>query len=274
MGGCGAGGAAGGGHRLGRLDRAQVVPADLRRGHRRRAGTADRGPARRARHPADLRRHGPGPLLHPGVRACAGPVLRDGLPPPRGGRSAVRAGRARRSRLRCLRPLAGVVRGGEPGAGRARRDVALVPGGLCRRGQRLPRGSYVQRAVARVRRTRDHRPRLRARALDAHRLAGLVEGAGMGPAQQHGRRDHPGAVRHHRDSERGGGAVPRLPGRRAPADPRPGCHRVGPLRPRGPAVVRGGPAAAARARGPARGGTAAAVRGPYARGDPAAAGHR
>ena len=40
-------------------------------------------PPGRPRHPADLRRHPRRPVLRPGVRARAGPVLRDGLPPAR-----------------------------------------------------------------------------------------------------------------------------------------------------------------------------------------------
>ena len=43
---------------------------------------AGRRQARRQRHPADLRRHLRGPLPRPGLRPGAGPLLRDGRPPP------------------------------------------------------------------------------------------------------------------------------------------------------------------------------------------------
>ena len=80
------------------------------------------------------------------------------------------------------------------------------------------------RARGRVHDPRPDRPRLRAGAVGARRLAGLAQGDGVGPARQHGRRDRAGAGQprpHARGDRR---ALPGVRHRGAPADRR---HRAG-----------------------------------------------
>ena len=117
---------------------------------------AGRGAARRPRHPAALRRHRRRPVLRAGLRAGAGPVLRDGLPPPRHGRPALGAVRRADARDRQVRsaPWAGAGSPSGSCACSAPRPAGL-PRGLQRRRQRLPRTSTVAvGALARVHRAR------------------------------------------------------------------------------------------------------------------------
>ncbi len=66
--------------------------------------------------------------------------------------------------------------------------------GVQPRRQLLHQRQVRLRAVARVHRPRAHRSRLPTGSVDAGRLTGVDQGHGMGSAQQHERRDHPGAV--------------------------------------------------------------------------------
>ena len=78
-----------------------------------RAASAGDGDPRRPRHPAALRRLARRPVARAGLRARAGPVLRDGRPPARHGRPALRAVR-RRPRSRPTRSSAPSAGGGSP----------------------------------------------------------------------------------------------------------------------------------------------------------------
>ena len=168
-----------------------VVPADRRRHRRARARrpTVD-GAARRPRHPADLRRHRRRPVPRAGLRAGAGPVLRDGLPPAHHRRPALRAvRRARRSR-----PTSSSARWA--GAGSPSRSCRCSARRRSATSRPTPTASTPTstRPHARRRSSLEYtvlgarRPRLQARAVDAGRLAGLAQGDGVGPARQHGRR--------------------------------------------------------------------------------------
>ncbi len=93
----------------------------------------------------------------------------------------------------------------------------LILDSYAERRERLPGRAIRCRAQPGVRGARPAEPGLRARALGAGRLRRLDQGAGVGPAQQHGRRDlpggHGGCGRRRGDGE----ALPALPVRRAPA---------------------------------------------------------
>ena len=169
------------------LDRPPVVPADQRQ--RSRSTDSDApvdGDPRRPRHPADLRRHQRRPVLRPGLRPGAGPLLRDGLPPPRDrpGRLAELFGDDALETDKFVRTM-GWRRVAE-------RELPLLSTDTRRYLESYSAGvnAYLAdhdgaRAVARVRRTRSQRRRLHAREVDAGRLARLAEGDGVGPRRQH-----------------------------------------------------------------------------------------
>ena len=102
--------------------------------------------ARRPRHPADLCRDPARPLRRAGLCAGAGPVLRDGLPPPCHGRSDQRAPRGGRARGRQVRPGFGLATGRRGGAAAAVHRHPALPRVLLRRRQRLPGRSAGQPA--------------------------------------------------------------------------------------------------------------------------------
>ncbi len=164
------------------------VPGPVRRG---------RGAARRARRPADLRRHRRRPVLRAGLRPRPGPLLRDGPAPPHHRRPAVRAGG--RERRRAARPTAWCARSAGAGS----------PSRSCRCWRRAPASTCRPTPTAstptwRAARPPSCRPRYsvldlagdvaRDRAVDAGRLAGLAQGDGLGPAQQLRRGARPGVA--------------------------------------------------------------------------------
>ena len=146
-----------------------------------------------ARHPAGLRRHRRRPAARPGLRARPGALLRDGRAPPRH-RPAGSPSCSARTASRPTRSSAPWAGAGSPS--RSWRSSTPRP---ARRSRRTPRGSTpTSRRTAPPRSPsstpllgRD-RARLRARAVDARRLAGLAQGDGVGPARQHDRRGRPG----------------------------------------------------------------------------------
>ena len=167
----------------GRVD----VPGLTRDGHR---------VPRRRGHPAARRRDRPRPLLRAGLRARAGPVLGDGLPPPRHRRPASPSCSASRRSA----PTPSSAR--STGAASPSRSTTLLDPSLARvlrrlrrRRERLPRRAQRRRPLARVRRARPAEPRLLPRAVDAGRLDRVAEGHGLGPAVEPRRRDRPGAAR-------------------------------------------------------------------------------
>ena len=211
------------------------------------------GAPRRRRHPAALRRLDRRPDAGAGLRARAGPVLRDGRPAPHHLRPALRAVRRGHRRDRHLRPHPRLARGRREGGGAARAGDPRRVRGVRRRRQRLPRADRPRRARPRVLRARPRRPRLRAGAVDHRRLARLAEGDGVGPARQHGRGDRPGAV-----------AVDELRRRWWPSSSRPTTLRSGGRSsPRAPSSTasstRARPAAAGCPSGPAYLSTPAAL---------------
>ena len=152
-----------------------------------RAGRALRngaGHARRARRTAGVRRQQRRPLLCPGVRSGAGPVLRDGLPPPRHGRADQRAARREDRRHRHVHPHDGLAPGRRTRVRPARAGHAGLPRRLQRGRERLPRRQVRDEAVGGVHRARARRSRLQAAEVVAGGLARLVEGDGVGPGAE------------------------------------------------------------------------------------------
>ncbi len=175
--------------RLRRVDDPAVLPPARGHGRRRRSRQGRRGAARRARHPHDLGiRHGR-PVLRAGIRARAGPLLGDGLPPPRHERTALRAVRRVAAVHRQVLADARLARDRRSGGRGARPDDRVVLRGVCRGRQRVPRRARRRRRVVRVRGAGAAERRLRDRALDARGLGGLAQGDGLGPPHQHRRRD-------------------------------------------------------------------------------------
>ena len=204
--------------RIRRLDDPALVPAARR--HRFGRGPRGRrlGVPRRPRHPHDRRRLDARPLLRAGVRAGARPVLGDGLPPARHERAPRRAlRRVAAADRRVLAHARLAARRRTRGAGAGCHDSRLLRG-LRRRGQRLPRRPPGRRCVARIRGDGAAERRLRDRTVDPGRLGGVAQGDGVGPAQQHRRRDRSRAARrglHPRPDRR---PLPRVPLRGPPRD--------------------------------------------------------
>ena len=142
---------------------ATSVPDD--RGRDPGAGPVRQGqrPARRPRHPADLRRQRRRPVPGAGLRARPGPVLRDGPAPPHHRRPAVRAGRRGRPRDRPRDPHARLAPGRRGRAADPQARDPPLPAGLRRRRQRLhQQQGEPGEDVARVRRARARRCRTTA----------------------------------------------------------------------------------------------------------------
>ena len=98
---------------------------------------------------------------------------------------------------------------------------ASVPQRLRRRRQRLHRpGGEPERHGAGVRRARPAVPRVLGREVVRRRLAGLAQGDGLGPHQQLRGRADASPPGHHARPGPLAVLFPRLPDRRAPADPR------------------------------------------------------
>ena len=185
------------------MDGAAIVPHH-QRSHRRARAHGDRhGVPRRRGHPATRRRDRPRPLLRPGLRARAGPVLGDGLPPPRHRRPGRRAVRGVPGRDRRLRPHAGLARHRRAGVRTARPGLPRLLRGVRARRERLPRHPRRRRPLARVRRARAAEPGVHPRAVDARRLHRVAEGHGVGPQVEPRRRGRPRTPRE-RAPARGG----------------------------------------------------------------------
>ena len=212
--------------------RTTTAAADRRHAAPDRALGQGRGAARRPRDPAAVRRERDRPLLRPGLRAGPGPVLRDGLPPPRDGGPDQRAARPEHGRDRHVHPHHGLAPRRRPGVRTARARDAVLPRLLQRRRQRLPQGPFGDRALRGVHRARARRSGLRARAVVRGRLPGLAQGDGVGPPRQHGPGDPAHQAGRHPDAGAGRGALPALPLRPQPADRRDrrvreaGCPRT------------------------------------------------
>ena len=177
-----------------------------------------RGDPRRARHRAGLRRHRRRPAAGAGLRARPGALLRDGRASPRHQWPALRALRRGRPRDRQGDPHDGLAPGRRAGARDPRHRDPRGARVVRRGGQRLHRVARPDRDRRRVHPPRRQRSLLRARAVDARRLAGLAQGDGVGPARQHDRRGRPGAGQPRPHARGGGPALPRVPVRPAPAD--------------------------------------------------------
>ncbi len=177
-----------------------------------------RGAARRARHPAAVRRLGRRPDARPGLRARAGALLRDGRAPARHRRPARRDVRRGRPRERRDGPHAWA---GAGSPSRSWRCSSPRPG---RRWTPTPTASTPTSTSTRPARSRWSTPLLGLGGLDYRpedwtpgRLAGLAQGDGVGPARQPRGRDRPGPrPRRPLGAERAG-PVPGVPLRRAPA---------------------------------------------------------
>ena len=186
-----------------------------------------RGGARRARHPAAVRRLGRRPDARPGLRARAGAVLRDGRAPARDRRPARRRCSAR-TRSRATRWCARWAGAGSPsGSWRCSspQTRAALEAYAARR-QRLPRPALAQRDRGGVHRcSASAGSTTRPETWTPGRLAGLAQGDGLGPARQHRRRDRPGPRARRPRRGRGRELYPAYPYARARADRRPGRRR-------------------------------------------------
>ena len=116
-----------------------------------------RGQARRLRRPADLRRQRRGPVHGPGLRPGAGPLLRDGRPPPHDLGPALGDVRQRPGRHRRVPAHPGLAPG--RAAGVRHQAVAgheAVPPGVLGGGERVSQGQGRQGHLRRVRGARPH----------------------------------------------------------------------------------------------------------------------
>ncbi len=207
------------------VDRAAVVPDDERPRGRARAHRVGHRVPRRRRHSAARRRDRPRPLLRAGLRARTGPVLGDGLPPPRHRRPTRRAVRRGDGRRRFLHSHARLARHRRARVRAARPRVEGVLRRLRRRRERLPGRARRSRPLARVRRARPAEPRVRPRAVVAHRLDRVAQGHGLGPALEPRRRDRPSAARHDPDARGDRLPAPRVPVGRDAHDRRRAARR-------------------------------------------------
>ncbi len=207
------------------------------------AGLLGDGRARRARHPAALRRQHGRPDARAGLRPRPGAVLRDGRAPPHHVRSAVGAVRRDHRRDRQLRAHPRLARGRRARGGTARARHPQRLRGLRRRRQRLPRPALRLRPRPRVHRAARDRARLRAGAVDDRRLARLAQGDGVGPARQHDRRDRAGARAVGEQPRAGRRALPGVRRAAVRPDRRPGRCRRRRLRPGRERRHQGAPAA-------------------------------
>ncbi len=145
--------------------------------------------------PDDHRRLHRRPVLRPGLRARAGSLLRDGLPPPRDQRTRRRDVRRIAGGDGCLPADSGLARRRRAGGrGDGRHDPRLLRG--LRRGcERLPRLALGRGALPGIRRHRHAEPGVRSRAVGAGRFRRLAQGDGLGPPRQRRGRDRPRSPR-------------------------------------------------------------------------------
>ena len=140
--------------------RAPAPAADRRHPAPDRSDRPGGGAARRPRHPAGVRRERRGPVPRPGLRAGPGPVLRDGLPPPRHRRSDQRAAGQGHGPDRHVHPHDGLAPGRRAGVRPARALHPGLPRRVQRRGQRLPQGPLADPDLRGVHRARPRGPGL------------------------------------------------------------------------------------------------------------------